>query len=105
MTLSKTRLAPFFSHVAYVVRDLDQAREWFTRYVGIRDFVTSEETLEAGGLRIRGGAVLRDVHLRVAAGSVGRSGQYELQLIQPLSSDDLYGRFLERRGAGIHHIG
>lgn len=105
MTQSKVPLASYFSRVAYVVRDLAQARVWFTHCVGVSNFVTSEKTLEAGSLKIRGEAVRGDIHLRVAAGSVGRSGQYELQLIQPFSSDDLYGRFLERHGAGIHHIG
>jgi len=105
MSRSKARLAPYFSRVAYIVRDLEQAREWFTRCIGVSNFVTSEKTLEAGSLKLRGEAVRGDIHLRIAAGSVGRSGQYELQLIQPLSSDDLYGRFLERHGAGIHHIG
>ncbi len=104
MSQSKTRLAPYFSRVAYVVRDLEQAQEWFTRCVGVSDFVSSERTFEAGGLKVRGEAVPGDIQLRVAAGNVGRSGQYELQLIQPLSSGDLYGRFLERHGAGIHHI-
>jgi catechol 2,3-dioxygenase-like lactoylglutathione lyase family enzyme len=105
MSQSRTRLAPYFSRVAYVVRDLEQAREWFTRCVGVSDFVSSEKTFEAGRLKIRGEAVRGDIHLKVAAGSVGRAGQYELQLIQPLSSDDLHARFLARHGAGIHHIG
>jgi methylmalonyl-CoA/ethylmalonyl-CoA epimerase len=105
MTQSKIRLAPYFSRVAYVVRDLEQAREWFTGCVGVNNFATGEKTFEAGQFKSRGEAVPRNMRLRIAAGSFGRSGQYELQLIQPLSSDDLYGRFLERHGAGIHHIG
>jgi catechol 2,3-dioxygenase-like lactoylglutathione lyase family enzyme len=104
MSQSNSRLAPCFSRVSYIVRDLDQAQQWFSRCVGVR-FVVGERTLAAGGLKLGGEVAAGDIRLRVAAGRVGRSGQYELRLIQSLSRNDLFSRFLEQHGAGIHHIG
>ena len=104
MSQSNSRLAPRFSRVSYVVRDLDQTQQWFSRCVGVR-FVTGERTLAADGLKLQGEVAAGDIRLAVAAGRVGRSGQYELRLIQSLSRNDLFSRFLDRHGAGIHHIG
>jgi catechol 2,3-dioxygenase-like lactoylglutathione lyase family enzyme len=105
MSQSNGRLAPHFFRVGYVVRDLDQAREWFQRCVGVRNFINSEVTLPAGRLKFEGEPAAADIRLKVAAGRIGSSGQYELQLVEPLSGDNPYSRFLERHGAGIHQIG
>jgi methylmalonyl-CoA/ethylmalonyl-CoA epimerase len=45
---------------------------------------------------------VREAMLQVADGLVG--GSY-VQLLEPLSPDTPVGRFLERRGEGVHHVG
>jgi methylmalonyl-CoA/ethylmalonyl-CoA epimerase len=56
--------------------------------------VVSRETHEDQGVR--------EAMLRVAAGPAGASW---IQLLEPLGPDTPVGRFLARRGEGIHHIG
>jgi len=56
--------------------------------------VVSRETHEDQGVR--------EAMLRVSAGPAGASW---IQLLQPLGPDTPVGKFLARRGEGIHHIG
>ena len=56
--------------------------------------VASRETNEEQGVR--------EAMLRVAAGPTGASW---IQLLEPLGPDTPVGKFLARRGEGIHHIG
>jgi methylmalonyl-CoA/ethylmalonyl-CoA epimerase len=56
--------------------------------------VVSRETLEAQGVR--------EAMLRVCDGPGGASW---IQLLEPLGPDTPVGKFLARRGEGIHHIG
>ena len=45
---------------------------------------------------------VREAMLRVSSGPVGASW---IQLLEPLGPDTPVGKFLARRGEGIHHIG
>jgi methylmalonyl-CoA/ethylmalonyl-CoA epimerase len=56
--------------------------------------VVSRETNEEQGVR--------EAMLRVCAGPAGASW---IQLLEPLGPDTPVGKFLARRGEGIHHIG
>lgn len=56
--------------------------------------VVSRETHEDQGVR--------EAMLRVSAGPAGASW---IQLLEPLGPDTPVGKFLARRGEGIHHIG
>ena len=56
--------------------------------------VVSRETHEDQGVR--------EAMLRVSAGPTGASW---IQLLEPLGPDTPVGKFLARRGEGIHHIG
>jgi methylmalonyl-CoA/ethylmalonyl-CoA epimerase len=56
--------------------------------------VVSRETNEEQGVR--------EAMLRVSAGPAGSSW---IQLLEPLGPDTPVGKFLARRGEGIHHIG
>jgi methylmalonyl-CoA epimerase len=73
-------------HVAYVVSDIDAALPLYTERFGMP-------------LEIR--EVLADQGVEAAALGVGRG---HIELIQPLDPDNSVGRFLERRGEGIHHV-
>ena len=74
------------NHVAYVVADLDAAIPLYTERFGMP-------------LQVR--EVLPDQGVEAAALGVG-SGH--LELIQPLDPENSIGRFLERRGEGMHHV-
>lgn len=87
-------------HVGIACRDLE---ETIARYTAtFRLTVASRETNEEQGVReamLRLDGALPDVAQAPAAGA-----SY-IQLLEPTRPDAPVGKFLERRGEGIHHIG
>jgi methylmalonyl-CoA/ethylmalonyl-CoA epimerase len=79
-------------HVGIACRDLAAKIAFYEASLGLR--VVSREVNEDQGVR--------EAMLQVADGPDG--GSY-VQLLEPLRPDTPVGRFLERRGEGIHHIG
>jgi methylmalonyl-CoA/ethylmalonyl-CoA epimerase len=75
-------------HVGIAVSDLAAARALYERVLGLE--VTHEEVLEEQGVH--------ELLLR------GGGGAY-VQLVAPLGADTPVGRFLARRGEGLHHVG
>jgi len=75
---------PTLDHIGIAVRSLESAKIY--EALGLR--VDHIETVESQGVR-------------TAFLSVGDSN---LELLEPLSADSPVGRFLARRGEGIHHI-
>jgi methylmalonyl-CoA/ethylmalonyl-CoA epimerase len=76
-------------HVGIACRDLDTAIE---RYVGAFGLaVVSRETNAEQGV--------------LEAMLATESGTSYVQLLQPLSPDSPVGKFLEKRGEGMHHVG
>jgi methylmalonyl-CoA/ethylmalonyl-CoA epimerase len=73
-------------HVGIAVADLDAAIALYERSYGLR--VVHRETLTEQGVE----AVLFDV------------GENHVELLRPLAGDTPVGRFLERRGPGLHHV-
>jgi len=73
-------------HVAIAVADLEASIQHYQRVWGLtlahREVVTSQGVEEA----------------------MFRIGDTYLQLVAPLSADSPVGRFLERRGEGLHHV-
>ncbi len=69
-------------HVAVAVHSLDEACRLYELLSG--SICSAPETIESQGVRV------------AFCGSV--------ELIEPLSPDTSVGRFLERRGSGLHHI-
>jgi methylmalonyl-CoA epimerase len=74
-------------HVGVAVRDLDEARERYERLFGA--------TLEA---RER----IEDQGVDAISMLLGEAGRVEL--LAPLAEDTPVGRFLARRGEGMHHL-
>jgi len=74
-------------HVGIAVTDLAAARSLYERAFGLE--VAHEEVIEDQG-----------VHELLF-----RLGDGWLQLVAPLGPDTPVGRFLTRRGEGIHHVG
>jgi methylmalonyl-CoA/ethylmalonyl-CoA epimerase len=79
-------------HVGIACHDLDGAVAFYESTFGL--VVTSREENQQQGVR--------EALLRVADAPAGAS---YIQLLQPLGPDTPIGRFLARRGEGVHHIG
>lgn len=73
-------------HVAIVVSDLDAAIEMYTK---------------TWGLHLVHREVVEDQGVEEAMLALGES---HIQLLCPLSPDTTVGRFLDKRGEGLHHI-
>ena len=73
-------------HIGVAVADLESAIELHTRAYGMP--LVHRETIDEQGVE----AVLLDV------------GENHVELLQPLGPDTPVGKYLERRGAGIHHV-
>ena len=84
-------------HVGIACRDLDRAIGLYQATFGLE--VASLEVNEEQGVR--------EAMMQVGAGraGVGELGVGYVQLLQPLAPDTPVGKFLARRGEGIHHIG
>jgi methylmalonyl-CoA/ethylmalonyl-CoA epimerase len=73
-------------HIGVAVEDLDEAISLYSQRLGMA--VQHRETVEEQGVE----AVLLGV------------GDSHVELLRPLSADSAVGRFLERNGAGLHHV-
>jgi methylmalonyl-CoA/ethylmalonyl-CoA epimerase len=73
-------------HVGVVVPDLDQAMRFW------RDLLQ---------LPLTKVAVLADQGVRAA---LLKAGESEIELLQPLDPENGVGKFLARRGGGLHHV-
>ena len=76
-------------HVGIACRNLDAAIERYVSVFGLA--VVSQETNTEQGVR--------------EAMLATESGTSYVQLLQPLSPDTPVGKFLEKRGEGMHHVG
>ena len=99
-------LVPLLSridHVGIACRDLDTAIGRYQSTFGLE--VVSLEVNEEQGVREAMLAVGGVVSGAVGgvAGGVQRPGY--VQLLEPLAADTPVGRFLARRGEGLHHVG
>jgi methylmalonyl-CoA/ethylmalonyl-CoA epimerase len=86
-------------HVGIACRDLDQTVEKYCAVFGLT--VASREVNEEQGVR----EAMLLVATAGADGVGGVPGASYIQLLEPLSADSPVGKFLARRGEGIHHIG
>lgn len=73
-------------HVGIAVEDLEEAK---ARYLSLGFTPVAEGEVAAQGVRV---AMLRG------------EGETLLELLAPLGLDTPVGRFLERRGPGLHHL-
>jgi methylmalonyl-CoA/ethylmalonyl-CoA epimerase len=73
-------------HIGVAVEDLDQAVALYRDRLGMRE--QHRETVEEQGVE----AVLLEI------------GDGHVELLSPLGSETAVGRFLEKRGPGIHHV-
>jgi methylmalonyl-CoA/ethylmalonyl-CoA epimerase len=85
-------------HVGIACASLDAAIERYEGIFGLR--VVSRETNSEQGVRE---AMLVVGDSSDAAGSPGLGGY--VQLLEPLGPDTPVGKFLAKRGEGVHHVG
>jgi methylmalonyl-CoA/ethylmalonyl-CoA epimerase len=76
-------------HVGIACRSLDAAVERYTSVFGLS--VVSQEVNDEQGVR--------------EAMLVTDSGSSYVQLLEPLRPDSPVGKFLDKRGEGMHHVG
>ena len=79
-------------HIGIACRDLASVVAFYESAFGLT-VASREENSDQG---------VREVLLRIADAPAGAS---YLQLLEPLGPDTPVGRFLARRGEGVHHIG
>ena len=74
-------------HIGIAVKNMDEALEIFQKKLG---------------LKLEKITVVEDQKVKSAMLSSG--GETKIELLEPTSQDSPVGRFLEKRGEGIHHI-
>jgi len=73
-------------HIGIAVHDLEQALRFYRDTLGLH--VHARDTVQDQGV----------------AAALLTIGESEIELLQPLSPDSPVGKFLERKGEGLHHI-
>ena len=76
----------YIDHVGIAVRDIDAALKLFHEVFGAP--LAEVRELEDQGIR----------------GALVQVGQTRLELMEPTAADTTIGRFIERRGEGMHHL-
>ena len=84
--MTRTCIVDYVDHVGVAVADIEEAMGFFRRVFGTP--AAEVEELEDQGVR----ACLIEV------------GQTRLELLQPMGPETPVGRFIERRGEGLHHL-
>jgi methylmalonyl-CoA/ethylmalonyl-CoA epimerase len=79
-------------HVGIACHDIEEKIAFYESTFGLT--VVSREVNEEQGVR--------EAMLHVADGPTGAS---YVQLLEPLNADTAVGKFLSKRGEGVHHIG
>ena len=74
------------AHVGIAVRSLEQAVPLWVRSLGFQHV----DTIDFDSMKLRIAFL--------------RAGSSELELLEPTSADSPVGRFLEKRGEGMHHL-
>jgi methylmalonyl-CoA/ethylmalonyl-CoA epimerase len=85
--INPTRIWPTrIQHLGIAVQSIDQALEFWR---------------DALGLEVSDTEVVEDQGVKVAMLPVGES---RIELLEPTSSETTVGRFISKRGTGIHHV-
>lgn len=86
MTSPPVCAVDYIDHVGIAVKDLDAALQLFSGVFG----AAMPEIRELADQGVRGALVA--------------VGQTRLELLEPTAADTPIGRFIERRGEGLHHL-
>ncbi|MBL7488490.1 VOC family protein [Frankia sp. AgB1.9] len=91
------RIGPSFFQTAWVVADLDAAKKAMQDTLGCGEFAEfrMEQKWTLRGERVAGGLAL----------GYARTGNMQVELMQPLAGATIQHEFLTERGPGPHHYG
>jgi len=92
-------LASHFYQVAYVVRDIAAAEDWFRRVQGVPRWFRMESVSFGADCSFRGRPSDSTAHL-----SIAYLRDTQLELIEPLRGESPYSEFLAAKGPGLHHV-
>jgi len=97
MTKEPAVRLPPVEQIGIVVRDADQAAEFFTATFGWGPFKISEVEMKGFTYGDRTG----NCRLKMA---FARSGDIEIELIEVMEGETPHSDFLRRSGEGLHHL-
>jgi methylmalonyl-CoA/ethylmalonyl-CoA epimerase len=92
-------LAPNLFQVAYVVRDMEAAEQWFKSILGVPSFFRMANVEVGEGCSYRGQPADYASNL-----SLGYLGDIQIELIEPVRGPSPYTEFLDQKGPGLHHL-
>jgi methylmalonyl-CoA/ethylmalonyl-CoA epimerase len=84
--VTETCTVNYIDHVGVAVKDIDAALKLFQETFG----APPAQAVEMADQGVRGALI--------------QVGQTRLELLEPLSPESPVGRFIERRGEGLHHL-
>jgi methylmalonyl-CoA/ethylmalonyl-CoA epimerase len=84
--VTETCTVNYIDHVGVAVKDIDAALKFFQETFG----APPTQAVEMADQGVRGALI--------------QVGQTRLELLEPLSPESPVGRFIERRGEGLHHL-
>jgi catechol 2,3-dioxygenase-like lactoylglutathione lyase family enzyme len=85
---------------AWVVEDIEASEQFFVEHFGVRKWIRIPDVhFGPDACTYRGAPADFVVHV-----SMANVGDMQLELIQPVRGVSIYTEFLERGGAGLHHI-
>ena len=90
---------PQIYQLGYVVTDVEKAGKHYEAAFGIGPFI-GPVVVPMKKATFMGRTVSTKIKTAFA-----KSGDVQIELIQPLDGDNPYTEFLARRGEGIHHLG
>ncbi|HEX6914319.1 MAG TPA: methylmalonyl-CoA epimerase [Chitinophagaceae bacterium] len=76
----------YIEHIGIAVKNLDEARVYYEEVLGLKCYLVEE---------------VKDQQVRTA---FFKLGQTKIELLESTSPEGPIGRFIEKRGEGIHHI-
>jgi len=98
-TRAKIKVSELFQ-VGVVVRDLENSMRHYESILGIGPWEVVEVDSSSADMTYHG----KPVQHRFTA-AITTLGSMQLELLQPVEGDNIYGDFLKEHGEGIHHLG
>ena len=95
-------------HVGIACRDLEATVALYVATFGLQVVsleVNAEQGVREAMLRVGEGGEDGERGAPGAAGASALASNGYVQLLEPLAADTPVGRFLDRRGEGLHHVG
>ncbi len=90
---------PIFQE-CWVVDDIAASERWFTGVFGVERWTRFDDVVFGpDSCTYRGAPADYSIHV-----SIGYAGSQQLELIQPVSGENIYTEHLERCGPGLHHV-